>query len=181
MAENEFDELLRQETVFERIIGAEEAVKKTADALFAGADEKTVKAEVAEIMQRKKIAGRDAKAAFRVLKEHWVSRFKSEKPLLAKVLGSIGTVGLSWKAVEETEKRVVFRVSNGKNCALLRACKHDVKKSEKFCRAHFKHQIPFDAESTLVLRAVNPRLKWELVKMRNHPADHCEYAIVLAD
>ncbi len=175
----EFEELLRQETVFERIIGAEDAVKKTADALFSKANSAGIKREAEEIMQKKGIKTRDAKAAFDVLKEHWVKKFKTEKPFLAKIFSTIGSVGLSWKIVEESEKAVVFRIENGKNCPVLKASGHDLKKARRFCEAHFKHQIPFDAESTLVVRAVNPKLKWKLKKMRGTHDECCEYALEL--
>ncbi len=176
---DEFEELLRQETVFERIIGAEDAVKKTADALFSKADEKSVKREVEETIAKKGINARDAKAAFEVLKEHWVKKFKNDKPFIARIFSTIGSVGISWKVVEESGRAVVFRIENGKNCPVLKASGHDLKKARRFCEAHFKHQIPFDAESTLVIRAVNPRLKWKLKKMRENHEDFCEYALVL--
>ncbi len=174
-------ELIRQEVVFSRVIGTEEAVRKTAAAFFAKANEQAIAKIVSEIMAAKKIQSRGAKAAFRVLKEYWLAKFKNENPILSKIASSIGKIGLSWKALEESNSAVVFKVGSGKNCGLLRACGFDVKKCEAFCRAHLNRgvPVPIGMESALVVKAVNPKIKWRLRKMRQNQEDFCEYAIVL--
>ncbi len=159
--------------------GLEEVVARTAARFRAGLNAEEVARLADELKRRHRIAGRDARAAFRVLEAYYWDGAIRRQPFRGRFKRYLAAL-LGYRypdpVVEESD-RVVFASPWGQDCPLLAAWGQDVERCRPFCQAHLRAGILFSPLEMMLVEAVGPEVRWEIDEVRSTPEGRCYYAI----